>query len=252
MPKQAATRFVLSRLNWVRVHHNKHREFERQPGEVRVAAFGTAEEAEAERRTREETARAKVNPFLCNGFAPFEQTSMPEGVFRDWLLDHGLDPPTKDDWAKWWKKGAPTWTADQRSAVWEACDKVRFYAVTARPAAAVVYAVVDVIWNYNDQWYDASEAERVTVAYRSRMKAEAECDRLNAAARRQWRRDAPMSAADEASLIEDGVGEFDLGDRRDARDTSPDWPPPAAYHGFVRLRDALFYEVVELEVEGRA
>ena len=80
MPKKSATRLVLSRLNWVRVRHAKDREFDRHPGEVRVATFDAAEDAEAERRTREDAARAKVNPFLCGGFAPFEQTSMPEGA----------------------------------------------------------------------------------------------------------------------------------------------------------------------------
>jgi hypothetical protein len=54
----------------------------------------------------------------------------------------------------------------------------------------VAYAVVAVQWNYNDEWYyPGSEGGHVRVAYRSRERAAAECERLNAQARAQWRRD---------------------------------------------------------------
>src|SRR5207248_323709 len=104
-----------------------------------------------------------------------------------------VDPPAPDkktgkrDWAKWWEKKSPKWTADQRAAAWEALDKVRFFRVSERPRRPVAYAVVKVIWGYNDEWYyPGAEGGEVQTLYRSRARAEAEADRLNAEERENW------------------------------------------------------------------
>ena len=114
---EAGTHFVVERLNWRRSRGDT---FHRYPGQTRVASFDTAAEAEAFRRAEEAKARAAVNPFAGTLAPPTDQTSMPEGVLCDWLQDHGIDPPTpkkseKRDWAKWWEKASPRWTADQRA-----------------------------------------------------------------------------------------------------------------------------------------
>jgi hypothetical protein len=69
------------------------------------------------------------NPF-CFGGKLKEQTSLPEGVFRDWLLDAGLTPlRASHDWKGWWDRQQEKMTEEQRRKVWEALDKVRFYRV---------------------------------------------------------------------------------------------------------------------------
>src|SRR6185503_17899989 len=61
-PDTPATRFVVKRLNW---HAGDRGRCYRQPGETAVASFATADEAEADRRRREEEVRRVVNPFAC-------------------------------------------------------------------------------------------------------------------------------------------------------------------------------------------
>jgi hypothetical protein len=67
----------------------------------------------------------------------------------------------------------------QRDKVWEALDRVRFHAVVERPARPSVFVVVELNWEYNDNWYDACvEADRPLRAFRNRANAEAFRDLL--------------------------------------------------------------------------
>jgi hypothetical protein len=98
-----------------------------------VKLFRDAVTAEKFRAEREAEVRAKRNPF-CHAKDLEEQTSMPAGVFHDWLVDAGLAPPHPSprpgaDWPAWWDEEMPKMTREQRARVWQALDKVRFFVV---------------------------------------------------------------------------------------------------------------------------
>jgi hypothetical protein len=246
----AGHRYVVHRLNWRRTPAG----FVRLPGEIPVASFDTFEAAEAERRAREQTAQKAVNPFAA-GLAPYEQTSMPPGVFRDWLLDAGIDPPQRFNdpsaWGKWWDAEAPGWTADQTATVWEALDKARFFRVVERPKRAVGYAVVEVVWGYNDEWYYSDgEGGTLIAVYRNRKRAEAVCAERNEQARREW-----------ADMVGEGpddeYGGFEVADREEASAdpfADADGRPSDEDEGedLRKTSEVPFYEVIEVELEGDA
>ncbi len=237
---EPATRYVVSRLRWWRSYQKDYR---RAPGEVPLASFATFDAADADRWAREGRARVWVNPFTCGG-AVHHWTSLDEPRLRDWLMDRGVTPPDaptggRTDWAAWWEKGRQTLSDEQKAVVWEALDRVRFYAVAARPVRPVVYAVVKIDWEYNDQWQVAyTDGGELQTVYRRRAAAEAACERLNAAERANW-----------------GEGSaFDLDYRlRDRRDLFAEPPPAVDRTGWgdnLVSRDAApFYEVIELELE---
>lgn len=180
-----ATRFVVRRLNWRWVDGY----CVRLPGEVRLASFDTRDAADADRADREAEVRGRLNPFHC-GTTWASLTTFPESVFADWLTDAGLTPPKargKGAWVGWWHEGQVSWSAHQREQVWAALDRVRFFEVIERRASAVAFAVVCVMWEYNDTWYEpGAEGGRTVSAYRSRERAEAERQRLEAEARAGW------------------------------------------------------------------
>ncbi len=105
-------------------------------GGAPVKAFHNRIAADAFCQACETAARGVKNPYLrhpnpfCFGSKLTEQTSLPGGVFRDWLLDAGLTPLRKGhDWKTWWEQEQEGMTEEQRRKVWEALDKVRFYRV---------------------------------------------------------------------------------------------------------------------------
>lgn len=177
------TRFVVRRLNW----RPAGDAFIRLPGETRLASFDTFDDAEADRIRREHEVRGRVNPFRC-GTAFHTLTTLPEPVFADWVADAGLTPPERPavgfvDWAAWWAAGHATWTEEQRARVWDGLNHVRFFEVIERPPSAVAYAVVRVMWEYNDNWYEpGAEGGRTVIAYRSREAAERRRAELEAGA----------------------------------------------------------------------
>ncbi|HEY1192231.1 MAG TPA: hypothetical protein VGE74_31695, partial [Gemmata sp.] len=148
---KTGTRFVLKRLNWIEYYGGT---WERQPGAREVASFDTFDAADAARAAHENACRKSVNPFTCGAGVHF-WTHLDEPRLRDWLMDHGIDPPAPKkggttDWAGWWAKQHKKLSDEKRFAVWEVLDKVRFYAVAEEPVRAVGYAVVAVNWEYND------------------------------------------------------------------------------------------------------
>jgi hypothetical protein len=233
--------------------------FVRLPGESRVASFDEADPAEAFCRTREEEARAVVNPFAGLLCVPSDATSMPEGVLCDWLIDHGIDPPRpgedgQTDWAGWWSAQFPGWTTEQKAAAWRALDRVRFFRVVERPRRPCVYAVVEVRWDYNDEWfYPGAEGGATQRAYRSRERAEQECARLNAVAREQW-----ANIAREGGVRVSGDNQFDMEDRLfPGQDPFAPRPGPSRQTvvddipvGTFTAEEVPFFEVVEIELEG--
>ena len=249
-----ATRFVVKRLNWAQLYSGEMR---RRPGEVALASFDAREPADAECAKREAAFREAVNPFAC-GAAVHYWTHLDEPRLRDWLMDHGIDPPEpkkgKTDWAAWWKKGHKALGAEKRAAVWEVLDKVRFFAVREEPACPVGYAVVQVNWEYNDEFYDANAEEgEVMRVFRSRERAQADCDDSNDIARDIWA-DALADTLEEIDEYVDEDSDFAMFDmqsrlRRRLGLRPGDELPKGA--GTFRTTDGVpFYEVIEVPLEG--
>ena len=143
-----------------------------------------------------------------------ELTSLPERALRERLQDAGVSLPATSDrptakeltglslekkeeaidsairkvWVEWWDRillggGLPV---EQKRRVWEAFDLYTFHTIREvdapgtrvnEPMPWKVYAVVQNHWEYNDSFYDESEA--MLRVYRAREEAEAECHRLN-------------------------------------------------------------------------
>ncbi|MBY0461157.1 MAG: hypothetical protein K2V38_27865, partial [Gemmataceae bacterium] len=223
--------FVVNRLNWCGMEGD----FEREPGEFRVAAFESAEEAHAEQRRLEEGARALVNP-LTGSLAPFEHSSMPELVLCDWMQDHGIDPPAPNavtgrrDWAGWWKDSSPAWSAEQHAAAWQALDRVRFFEVTEEPHLPVAFAVAIADEHYSGPWYVGLER-----AYREYEQAEEDCAERNEGVLDEEHGLEPDSApADPLAPFRSRADPSDFEDR-----PVGNWPLGTP-----------FYLVVPIEVEG--
>jgi hypothetical protein len=252
----APTHFVVERLNWRRVGGA----FCRLPGETGVASFATADEAEVFRRDREAEARKVVNPF-AGAVGLHAVTALPEPVLCDWLEDHGIDPPAvvddgTRDWAKWWEEVSPGWTEAQRERAWQRLDRVSFFRVEQRPRRPVVYAVVRIVWQYNDEWYyPGTEGGEVTTAYRSRERAEEECARQNERERQVWTRRFQQEGWGYEPA---GLNQFDL-EGRLLPGADPFGPPPQPARTEDDEGDEIwtftpdevpFFEVVEIELEG--
>lgn len=255
-----ARHFVVERLNWRRASGDT---FYRYPGQTRIASFDTVEKAEAHRRELESVARAAVNPFLGTLAPPADQTSLPEDVLCDWLTDQDIDPPATSksgarNWAKWWPEANESWTDEERAAVWDRLDRVIFYRVVERIKRPVVYAVVRVIWGYNDEWfYPGAEGGVTQTVYRSRQKAEQIAAELNESARAEWTEgfedfDVGYEPA--------GIYQFEL-EGRTLPGRDPFGPEPTPTGGVDEEGDELFtfapdevpfFEVVEIEMEGES
>jgi hypothetical protein len=246
---EPGTRFVVKLLKWQEHYGGKRK---RLPGDVAVASFATFEEADAERAKREEEYRKRVNPFDC-GTAIQYWSHLDEPRLRDWLMDHGIDPPEakKDgitNWSAWWKKNQKKLGPEKRAAVWEILDKVRFFTVREEPARPVGYAVIEINWEYNDEYFDADpEGGRLLKVYRTRERAEAECARRNEEVRGDWDfGDYEYDEDDEGGYIA-----FDMEDRlRRRRGLTPDQKLGKNEGTFKTSEGVPFFEVIEVELEG--
>ncbi len=287
-----ATHFVVARMTW-RVTGFPHT-FVQLPGSNRVAAFADREAAEADRWAREVAARRTVNPFRC-GTTWAERSHLPEPVFRDFINDAGVEPPTLvplpdtdengkplsgferryvprapapagtfRDWAAWWDATAPNLSAEQVARVWEGLDRVRFFRVEERPVRSVGFVIVEVQWNYNDEWnYPPPEGGGPHTAYRTRERAAAECARMNAEARENWRQQLNLPAPGAGAGNREGheAFPFDMEDRTFPGDDpfGPRRLPPArpradeddtddGSEGKFGVDEVPFYEVIEFEL----
>jgi hypothetical protein len=234
--------YAVERLDWAW----GDRVLLRLPGSTRLQSYPTREEAEQDRADREESARARVNPFIVGGDALHYQTSLDEGRLHDWALDAGVTPPNpgkggKRNWARWWEKESPRWEEGQRRRMWEALDRVRFFTVTERPARPVVYVLVRVNWRYNDEYFiaepDGGKVFPTSMAWRDRKKAEQVCEDHNDVGQQLWDEDV----GDEPS--------FDLHARRARQGDPLERPPRRRWREGLLTRDkAPLWEVVEVEV----
>lgn len=249
------TRFVVKRLRWLPNSYDD--KLTRLPGETPVASFATIDEADADCRTREEAVRKVVNPFFCADMLHY-LTHFDEPRLRDWLMDHGIDPPQPQpdgatDWAAWWKKNHKKLSADKRAAVWEALGKVRFFTIAEEPVRPVGYAVVQINWVYNDEYYDADpEGGRLLTVYRSRKKAEEECETLNGLAREEWGDVFQEFGLDPDEFDPDEQLEmFNMEDRLRVQRGLLDPKGLKDNEGVFGSADGVpFFEVIEVELEG--
>jgi hypothetical protein len=100
---------------------------------VPLAAFWDRTQAAAFCRECTRAFQTAKPPF---GSAPECHTSLPPEVFRDFLLDLGLDPPQADPqlppaqmWHAWWNQIIPRLTPWQRAKLWEVSDREELYQV---------------------------------------------------------------------------------------------------------------------------
>jgi hypothetical protein len=285
------THFVVSRANW----RAANGALVRLGGETRVTAFDTFDAADRDRAARELRARAHVNPFRC-GTLWAERSHMPESVFCDFLEDVDIVLPLFDpvgdtddlgqplnsftraileqkplpegvyrSWAHWWDKCRDSLSPNQIARVWEAMDRLRFFSVSEQPKRTVAYLVLEIRWNYNDEWYyPQAEGGAPHTAYRTRARAEEECARLNAEAREEWRGALNLPAL--GAPVPAGIGAynlypFDMEDRRfpDEEPFGPHREPPHRaipgeddpddYEGgCFGVDEVPFYEVQEIEL----
>jgi hypothetical protein len=103
-------------------------------GVVPSKAFADREKAEAHCAALNDAAWGGINPFHFGG-SVMAWTSLDEGRLRDWMLDHGLEPPgakrsKPDAWRRWYDGLHDKLNGVQRRAIREALDRVVFYRVT--------------------------------------------------------------------------------------------------------------------------
>jgi hypothetical protein len=177
-------------------------------------------------------------------------------------MDRGITPPkaNKDgitNWAEWWKKSGQKLGAEKRESVWEALDKVRFYVVREEPVRPVGYAVMAINWVYNDEFYDAdSEGGRLIKVYRSRERAETECQQLNEKERDAWSFVDELASEiadeyDDDDELEEEFAMFDMQERiRYRRGLARDEKLKKGEGLFRTTTGVPFYEVIEVELEG--
>lgn len=240
---ESTMRYVLRRLNWRQSHYG----LLRMPGSLTIGTFDTFEEAETEHRGWEDEVRGRVNPFKCGASFAF-RSRLPEPIFLDWLRDVGIEPPGSEstaswDWPAWWEQVRSELTPEQIAHVWAGLDLVRFYEVVARPACPVGYAVVEVQWEYNDNWMEpGDEGGSLVRVYRRRVDAEAYLRRLNG---------SNVSEPDEGDEDDEDGLRYEANRWLD----EPNWPfigPTRAYKTtrFASERSAVRFEIVEIELSG--
>jgi hypothetical protein len=173
--------FHVYRLNW---RCSSIGAWSHLPGRTRLATYTTAAEADTDLRRREANARGRVNPFGAGNVG--QLTSMPAAIFHDLLHDLGLKPATNKypGWYGWWEKLRD----EQRSRLWEAFNKVRFYEVIQRPAVPIGYAVVGLNWIQFAPGTEGllDEGGIVKAVYRDRTKVERSYYSLLGCSHQRW------------------------------------------------------------------
>ncbi len=100
--------------------------------------FLSRKKAEAWWRRREEEAREDQSPFDYGALGGDleDYSSLSPAEFLDRMRAFGVSPPSfsengrlPDSLWEWWEREVAGMTAEQRSAVWDALDRVRFYEI---------------------------------------------------------------------------------------------------------------------------
>jgi hypothetical protein len=102
---------------------------------VPVLACPSAQEAEERRRQLEEEARRVMAPFLVANLKGWSSVGVDRLRARLEALGlRDLPEPAEEWqaeplWRRWWDEHGEEVTAEQRAAIWELFDKLRFYEV---------------------------------------------------------------------------------------------------------------------------
>jgi hypothetical protein len=182
-------RYVVSQIEWAKEFREPY--FRRTPRSTPIDNFRTFEAAEFTRARLEFNARRTANPFVYGGESLFYQTHFDAPRLHDWLLDGGIEPPAEqtahNSWVVWWELDINTWTSEQFAHAWAAMHKICFYEITEETRDTKAYVVIELNWTWHDEprLYADHEGGNIIEAYRSRSRAEAACNRLNAERQRQ-------------------------------------------------------------------
>jgi hypothetical protein len=106
---------------------------------VPVKSFLSREKAEAHRDELERKERGDQNPFMWGGLGESlaDYTTLKAETFLDRVRALGVKPPRYDKRGRgkmfevggWWEDVSERMTDEQRHAVWDLLDKVRFFTV---------------------------------------------------------------------------------------------------------------------------
>lgn len=189
-------------------------------GSSEVRSFDDEDRARRECDSLEGKMRASVNPFdRCFGGLT-ALTSLDPAVFRDWLLDAGIDPPAEArpqaDWKGWYERTHHRWDDLARQRFWERLDRLAFFRVVERrPRKGYVVMEVGWLWCDEPPFFTDPECRRAVEVFADR----ADADRRRRELERQRR---------------------------------AEWPPHMEFEwgtGSGELADAPLYEVVEVDWE---
>jgi hypothetical protein len=167
----------------------------RLPASVPIAELPDAESAAAACRTLDEPPRQLGGPFVWGGPALFYLTSLDSAGLAQQLRQAGITRLPRAAagyraWQSWWDREHQRLTQDQRQAVWEALDKVRFGEIRECPTVSA-YVVLQIAWKLGvgtgDQMDSDCEGGYVRRAFRSRSPAEAYLRELDQELRDQAR-----------------------------------------------------------------
>ena len=145
MPTRKVTAYVVQQVHWeyndeyfFRLDGETGELGEGPDGPAPLHTFLSRTKAEAWWRKREELARGDQSPFDYGtlGGRVEDYGNLTPAEFRDRLRVAGVSPPSFDEdgrprgalW-EWWDRNVADMTPAQRSAVWDALDRVRFYEI---------------------------------------------------------------------------------------------------------------------------
>lgn len=245
-------RFIVRQFNWLSAGSGVYL---RAPGERRVGSFPDLEAAVADRANREGRVRARYNPFRF-GTAFHHLTTFPEPILRDWLSDGDVYPLPESGadlagWREWWDAARDRLGFHQRDRVWDGLNRVRFYDVIARRPSQTGFAVMRVVWDYDDSFYHAGhEGGAPVVVFRTRARAEAERQRLEALVWRDDDNGRPPNWPGEHGPETPDRGFFPR-DPDTFLERADPWDGADRFVAF-RKGDAPQYEVVEIDLPGGA
>jgi hypothetical protein len=105
----------------------------RRGGQVPTRAYLSRENGEEDCRARNDAAWEGINPFHY-GQKVADWSSFDQGRLRDWLLDHGLEPPAGklgvDKWRGWYDGVQGALDDLQRRAIRQGLDRIVFFQVS--------------------------------------------------------------------------------------------------------------------------
>jgi hypothetical protein len=160
------------------------------------SSFDDEEQARQECARLERALRRCVNPFQISRGGLASLTSLGTALFRDWLLDAGIEPPEPaqpTDWASWYDRCQSTWDGLMRERFWEALDRLHFHRVVERPAR-VGYVVLEVGWLWHDEppYSTGPECRRPVEVFSTRAAAEKRRRELERQRRGEWPADMEL------------------------------------------------------------